>query len=382
LATEAMRVDAYALSGVRETWRAILQHPEQSFSYFALAKAYQGWPVINRELREIQLARAHNQALSRLTVEELEYLGLQQLVNETYYYLFNRYLYNPGAPYFDVAGECLAQLLKTFKKYPPRVAEIPPDQVDQAEEGLRKQLARIQDEELPKRRQRFVLESVKRPVIEQASLAIRLGLLREAVKVLEDNASKLDDDAFFLLIQFYIMLGRGEEALSALKQPPPSVPDSDPQRERERLQRVQKFQHFRIRALISVGEFAEAGAALDESYPASKQNLDALPVRMALARAAAGLLMSDPTGTNPLVRGTTTTLLGRSDLFLIQNMMADMTEFHAMRGMLALEEGDTATALKHLSEAVEPQGSPPIYFPGRADALRFVEILKQQAQKK
>src|SRR5262249_51439062 len=148
-------------------------------------------PPVGSELRALQTSALLHQGLARLTEEEVEFWGIEQLVNESYLALFQRHTSDPRASYLDLAAECLEQSLKTFKKFPPRA--IPMDQVERSEEHLQRVLAQLQ-KELPDRRERYLNESAKLPVNRQALIALQYGLVREALKVLESNLSKLDPD--------------------------------------------------------------------------------------------------------------------------------------------------------------------------------------------
>jgi tetratricopeptide (TPR) repeat protein len=373
------RVLGLALLGVRETWRAVLGRPDQAFPYLELAQVYDYLPPVSPELRVLETSSLWHQGLTRLTAEELDYWHFEQLVTESYLNLSQRHM-SGQQPYRDLAAECLEQALKTFRKSPPRT--ITPDQVERAEEFFQKQLDQLQQKELPARRERYLNESANKPPVQQADLALAYGLVREALKVLESNPSKLDVDVGVpMLIQIYINLGQGESALAALDQVAvPDVRESDPKLENQRLQRRLRFQQLRIRALIVAGYFAEAGREIDSTFETFKTLRADIQMHILVARTAAGLALTDPTGTDPLGRLVTLVLNRnvRESYVALRNMMDQATAHHAMRGMLALEEGDGPTALKHLKEAVEPTGSPPLDFPGRANALRYVEILKTQ----
>src|SRR5262249_5434640 len=176
---------------------------------------------------------------------------------------------------------------------PPRA--IPLDQVERSEEHLQKVLEELQ-KAVPDRQNRYLNESAKRPINQQALIALQYGLVRDALKVLESNLSKLDPDGLAMLIRLLISTGRGDEALGLIEQIRETLlrqpPESDPQRELERKQRLFQYQQFRIRALIVGGYFAKAGAELDETYPFYQQRRDAISTRVSLARAVGGLAFS------------------------------------------------------------------------------------------
>jgi len=375
------RATGLSLLAVREVWRVVLTRPDQALPYLDLAvKSYDLFPAVGGELRQLQVRGLLHQGLSRLTTEEVEFRGLHQLLTESFLALVRIHTVDPRNMYWDVAAECLGQALKTFKKYPPR--SIPLDQVERGEEVLQRQFDQLQ-KELDARRQRYLNESANQPVGRQAQIALGYGLAREALKVLEANVSTLDPFGLRLLVQVYISLGRGEEALNACEQMLDDLARTgppDPRRENEWKQMQLQFQQFKIRALIVAGYFARAGKEIDATFQTFQALRADLQTHIIVARAAGGLLFNDPSGSNPL--GRTFSALAdpnvAGSLLQLQYMLDQATAHHAMRGMLALEEGDCATALKHLKEAVEPTGSPPINFPGRANALRYVEILKTQ----
>jgi len=373
------RATGLSLLAVREVWRVVLTRPDQAFPYLDLVKTYGFFPQVGSELRQLQLGGLLHQGLSRLTTEEVEFWGLQQLMTESFLTLVQLHTIDPRNIYRDVAAECLEQALKTFKKFPPRT--IPPDQVERAEEELQRQLAQLQ-RELPARRERYLNESANRPPGVQAAIALNYGLAREALKVLDANVSKLDPDGVRLLVQVLTSLGRGEEALSACDQMLEDLARTgppDPRRENEWKALQLQFQQLKIRALIVAGYFAKAGKEIEGTFQTFQTMLASIQTNVLVGRAAAGLVLGGVSTAGPL--GQTIDMaspLVSNELSAVQSMMQHATEHHAMRGMLALEEGDCATALKHLKEAVEPTGSPPVPFPGRGAALRYVEILKTQ----
>jgi hypothetical protein len=357
---------------------------------------------------------ALRQGVARATPEDYNNPHTAALLTESLMKLHQLH----GRQQIDLATECLEEALKHFQQHPPR--SVPEDQVEATVAALQKRLEQLHTRDLPPLRESFELNAAraKQPLM-RAYIAVQHGLVREAVKELEEQFNQMDDavrranrndmderefvrkinelpiDAHLMLVRLYLTLGRVAEAQARL--------DFLEQLLEKRLLAVDPklgqiaLRQWRVNAAVAGGDFALARRELDLAATEQAQeqgsprqiadlcvvlgqtmmtDLQPLPAVAAMAKLV-GLapLLVDPQK-EPLTQLAWPAASGR-----LNASIRELTEFNVARGLLALEEGDTPAALQFLGDAVQPKVGAIQAFPGRGNAAMYVNIMKREAGK-
>jgi hypothetical protein len=369
LVNQSEEAAALGLLAVRSARRAIAAAPDQAMPYLTLFMVYKAFPEAGIQLRVVQMQGILRQGLARVTAEDLDNANIAGLITYAYLSLTQLHL---AAGQWDLATECLERALKLYPKAPP--ATIPKERLEQLYKEEERQLEVLKDRELPRRREAFELQSAKKPPFVQAVIAANYGLHREALKILISNKSDLNLDGVLALASLYLCAGQVAEAEMALS----AIQESDLQNPQAFDQRV-AYREWRKQAAVQAGDFAAAGKILDEMI-ADRQREFSDPIsNKARAMAVGTLLFSDTLGFTPLLRITPiVSPQGNSVLFRLSRLTIDIANLHAWRGMLALEEGDTVTAVAHLLESIDPYLSVPVALNGAGNMHFYLSILKKQ----
>jgi hypothetical protein len=380
LATQSEIPNALGLLAVREAHRGIANHPDNAFSYLLLAQAYDAFPPVVQGLRFKQFISAVHQGLDRLTGEDLDNPSMQVLVRDDCLRLYemhrNQMQQMGRPPQLDLAEEALGKALDAMKRLASD--SDTPGQIEAVEKELEQM-----HKEVETRRNRFIVQSEKYPATVKAGMALGLGLVRDAVKLMEDDPSSLNRDALLALAELYPWLGRPASSDPILDQLAENA------NEKEKIQ----VNRMRIESAALAGDFARAAKQMDDMFAGFAQGRDGPDINYSVA-VTLQFLFTDAQSFTPLSRvlswmalaGPQSQILSQQyrwafSLLRLYGVTQQVTDFHAMRGVLALEEGDTATARAQLQEALEPQKGPTFYFLGRANAVRYLEFLKHNAPK-
>lgn len=304
---------AATLLAVRAARRAIKDNPDSANSYWYLASAYSliwnvqeevwmhnlGESARRTQLREVQLANA----LQNAVLLNPRNADAHQMLAES---VFKR------LGFLDLELHHLQESLPIFEEDRPNLSDRERDALKGRADATRKRIDEL-ERQVKDRTSSFVLQSRNRPALQKVSIALNLGLADKALELLQDierdELNEKEKTAYReTLIHLYLTTGQAGRIDDGL------LPSQDP------------WQHVLIFA--SLGNYAQARQYLNEMIPAAKdQNLRALlfGVRLNLFN---GVI-------NPLTLKNmvelTTSPRGWSDLLTI-------------RGMLALEEGDIASA--------------------------------------
>jgi hypothetical protein len=309
------------LLAVRAARRAVFATPDDSKCYLLLAKAYlQLWENLERpwtgdqsqllnQVRQIQIITALRHAL----VLQPDDPGIHERMMQLYRQMDVETLiwHSPGAgsrtPFLDLTLEHFRELIKLIKAHGKA-------SVEKAEE-FTKRIGRIEDElkelekELHRRRDQWEVDSRNKPALEQASRAIHLGLVGQALAVLKSELDKgqLSGQeaslAANLLVHLYLATGQVDQILESEILPP------DP--------------WSRILLAAAIGDYATADQYLDEEY----RNAVRTSTLELLSRVRIQTFVPNPQA-----------LIGAPLIPL------NWAELAVLRGVLALEAGHTAKA--------------------------------------
>ena len=368
LLAQSEQASALGVLAVRSARRAIAAAPDQARPYLTLFVVYNSFPDAGILLRVFQMQGILRQGLARVTAEDLEDPNVAGLITYAYLNLSQLHI---EAGQLDLAFECLARAVKLFPKSPP--AMIPKENYEPMLKEEERRLDALKNE-LTRRRDAFELQSAKRPPYLQAVIASKFGLYREGLKILESNVNDLNLEGRLALASLYLSTGQVADAETVLNK----IDENDLQDPRAINQRAQYRECLR-QAAVQAGDFTAAGKILDEMIADRQREFNNPISNNARAMAVGTLLFSDTLGFTPLLRMLPIIApQGSSVIFRLNRLTIDTANLHAWRGMLALEEGDTVTAMAQLLEAIDPYRGVPIVFNGAGNARFYLEILKKQ----
>jgi hypothetical protein len=314
---------------VQAARRAVAANPNASESYLALARALtllrnhqqarlNPVPAILQELRHVQLATALRKVIAAQPETREAHLMLAQLYSQTSWERLRNAKGAPVLTHLDLAVEHFEEFLRQLRAAGPRPGPDAEKEFKQQLEKYEKEITELEKQiDLKGREERYQSDSVNRKPIEKAQIALRNGLAKTALAVLEE----LEDNEITpqeARLETSLRLSTGQvDKLPALPPPGPEVPN------RARRDLVQ--QTF------------EAAALGD--YRAAEQHLAQLLSQAEQVEAQRVL---------DLIRGQTWHMLmmprSLSDLGQLAGMQAERTDWRVLRGLLALEGGDTVTA--------------------------------------
>jgi tetratricopeptide (TPR) repeat protein len=265
--------------------------------------------------------------------------------------------------YYDRALEHFRQFVQAFKS--GGAGNEDPRRFEQQVKNLENDLKGFEDE-MEKLRTEYELASANLPANARAGVALIFGLSKQAIPVLEKIEGKsLSFEDADLLIYLYLttgQLGKLNEGgrLGTLD---------------ENLRQPLRELYDRDQALLAAatGDYALAAQALDRllaqpskpMVPLAVRFLQFLTVENLQAPSLAGLAFLDPQLANA-------TRQVQGELFRLLGKERERREWLTLRGIIALEQGDTEAARKHFALAVRPGVS----FESRTIAERYLELLE------
>jgi tetratricopeptide (TPR) repeat protein len=353
---------------VREARRGALAHPNDGYPSLALGMAYNVLPPVGPELRRIEQLTALHQAVDRIRPDEID-SGTGAMLTTAWLGLYELHMRYGER---DLAEESLDNALKQYDKYPPLLMNIPPEQQEKYHEYLQRQSDQLKTELLAARdNYKLAQDQAKRRnarPAEQTALALQYGLVREALKIIEDPANSSKPDPLLLQqgVAIYLALGRVELAQQVLNQVPEELREN--------------FHRLQVNTWMGAGEYARAGKGLEEMIAAFDRADD--PKRKFIQAAKVFQLLHfsviEPSAWGTLVANVPWGLLEYSDaatgLELTRRRKAELL---AMRAMVALEEGDIPTATKYFHDATEMR----VAFDGLQYAAIYRRALERAAGK-
>jgi tetratricopeptide (TPR) repeat protein len=335
---------AVSVLAVREARLGVLAHPNEGYPYLVLALAYNNLLPVNQQLHLFEQVTALHQALDRLTPEELEDERIGPMVSACWLRLAE--LHSLDAR--DLAEEALGHVLAMYDRSPPLL--IPETQREKAREGLQQMQDRFKTELLAARDNfQLALETAKQRNAPPASfiqIALQHGLVREAIKIIEDPANSTKPDPILLQfgVSLYLKIGRVEDAQQILDR----LPDY--------LREQPAFRQLQLNAWMAAGEYARAGKAYEELIALAEKTDDPKAKAIKAAKVFQQLHFSiiEPSSW-PMMLATvpagSTTLISVATQMVLERQAK--AEALGARAMLALEEGDIPTARKYFHDSTE-----------------------------
>jgi tetratricopeptide (TPR) repeat protein len=342
--------------GVRAARQAIADSPDAlSAPYASLADIYQQlWDRVEQHwqranLRASPAGQRHPRELLRQVqvVTALESALKVQPHDETVHrLLYTVYL---RSQFLDLALEHEQEIVTLMKASGPQAAETR----DDFNRRLAAEEKRLKDlDTLVNRRETdFELKGANLPLLYRAQLAQRSGLARAALDLLlKARPEEMDPVTAEMQLQLLLLTGG----------------HLDPQV--EFLDRLEAFrdrpgmllERYGLLYDASLGNYEKAGAALEDAIAQMERNymermLGALQINTFIYPGPAGMQQFN-------------------NIFEDVRLTAD---HRVLRGMLALEQGDTATAARFFDRALHMGDGQPLDFESRPIALHYLELLER-----
>lgn len=358
---------APALLAIRAARRGIAADPDSPYPYFALAQAYKKAPG-GGDLRQMQIVAALRMGLARTPGDTYSEQRLGGLVTDALLDLFSVHF---RMRRYDLALEYLGRALDRFEKYPPTAATVPPEELEQTAAGLKQQRDDL-DKHVSRQRDNYELEVDRMrgrgTLREKVVLAIRMDLFGRGLKELYDADPKQRDlRDVDQLIKMLLAVGRVEDASTALDQFPAA--DQPPEL------RTQFWMHH-INAAILRGDFVRAATEWDASYGAYLRR-DPDPRKQMFTQL--GTFLNNRLTSEVLTDGLPRLageLIASQPETILRLQIQQEANFLAIRGLAALEYGDTPAARAFLRKSLELAG--PIGFDNREAVERYLTGLDKE----
>jgi tetratricopeptide (TPR) repeat protein len=340
---------AAPILGVRAGWRAISENPESSSAYSALAQSYK----VLSQLQEDQWTghRGAQPALPRQQLREVQVTallerGLKVRPNDLEAHMQLRQIYLQHQ-YLDLALEHTRAAYDILAAIDPAGSAKDREQHKEQMDGFQKELDKL-DTEVTRRRNEFELSAANQPLYSKAQMALRKGLAKRALDMLlEADQSQVTPREIPILIDVLIASGRLEDAHELMGESLKSALGAE-------------YEWLNVLDEAGLGNHATAGAYLDEMITrreeANVQGMLVLTQRQLIGQGLPQMFM------------------GVNQLFSSIRQIAD---YRVIRGMIALDEGDTATAVKSFRRALNAGGQEGIEFESKPIAVRYLELIKQ-----
>lgn len=371
---------ALPLLAVRDARQSIAKQPDDPLPYVILADAADHFRNVG-QVQSTQAIGVRRQGLARVAANEERRQAYEQKVTESYLRLVNYYLTprfddlihavvrNPNESYvqdLDLAAECLSEALARFRSAPP--SDVSPDDVPAAEKQLTEQLKQLQ-EKVDKERDNFTLGSKGKPLQIQFIFARKLGLTREALRVLTERSTDLDPELAYQLVRMHLLLGQVKDAqdyLDIITEKFDQVP----------AQFHTRYRMLQIETYIAGGELAKAGKELEKIIGTIREHIEEMPLTLEHAKVGPIVAGFIDSSISPLAQECIGWVWRDSLQPHTIQAWQTLAAYLAERGMVALEEGDNTTARKFLQEAIDIR----IYFNGRPIAERYLGLLNRAAK--
>jgi hypothetical protein len=377
---------------IRAARRALVENPSESRTYLVLAESYKLLATRTRErnrtqgilphvaeIRQTQLAYAFNQVL-RLEpapqIAQAAHLGLVEL-------------YAPPR-YFELRIHHFKEYLRISRQV-GSLLRVPPEKYKEVLTSLEAGLKQAK-RELENKQDQFEVTAANKPVLQKAQIAMQHGLCETAIKLLlEADVEELHDKrnprvriGAAMLLQLLLAVGRLDEVREALN-PDPTNADAFDKRSLGALSTgIPAYEWFQIQLAAGCGDYATADRYFGELLAQATSTravyyrlaqLDILSYRQAAARSGGALDMVALAVGDFLLREATQATrlpwqirrhfpfplqppyglrLPRSDLTWTQaariciEIVQHEADLRTLRGWLALEAGDIATARRQL----------------------------------
>jgi tetratricopeptide (TPR) repeat protein len=347
---------AALLLAIRAGRQAIADSPDAAFtSYLGLGTAYQEiwdsveqhWQRANPRPNVIGQRHPREQLRQIQVITGLESaLKLQPHDESTHRLLFGVYF---RSQYYDVALDHLREIVRLTKAAGPQPQETREDfngRLEREENQLK-----ALDTTVTRTETEFELKGANLPLLYRAQLAQRNGLAGKALELLlQATPDEMNQAAGDMQIQLLLTTGRHLdpevkflERLEALRDLP-GMP----------------YQRYGCLYEASLGNYEQAGAYLEDAIRQMEQT------------AMVQVLESIKTHTYILPGAGSTQRLNA----ILEDIKLT-ADYRVLRGMLALEQGDTATAARFFERALNSGDGQPFDFESRPIALGYLNLIQR-----
>jgi tetratricopeptide (TPR) repeat protein len=341
---------AAPLLAVRAARRAVLESSNSASAYFRLATAYRAlWQEQEDVWLGMRLASSGQTPRQQMrhvqTVSAIEQgLRLRPTDAQGHETLGNLY-YQAG--YNDLALEHFQESLKYAVRNPGESM----DEFKKRIETVQQILKGLEDD-VRRQKNLFELESANKPAIQKAQLALyKCKLARRAIEVLQGSA-ELDPQIVDMAITLHLSTGGGtlEKGLSDVRDSLHDVSRSV----------GPNYERYMLLLEAATGNYAEAGKYLDETIQRleNETHMRVLATVRNQALGGAGALQQN----NVIIQGL-------QNVFLI-------ADYKVLRGILALEAGDTSKAARQFEEATKVNNQQAFDFESKPIGDRYLELIK------
>jgi tetratricopeptide (TPR) repeat protein len=351
---------ASVLLTIRAARRALLENPDDAQAYRELAV---GYGVLWQALEERwTVGRAPRVAMLR-RIQQLAALQQALLLNpdaeEVHRALKTVYL---ALGYYDMALEHLnEEIEQTQRNGPVRTLE----QIETLEE-FRKRLEELEkvrkevDSQVQRVRNDYELRAAREPLGVKAQLAMQRGLAKRALEVLRQaDSAQMTAEEFSILVHLLLTTGQVDELLQGFG---PNF----------KTMLGMEYDWFNVLLAAAAGNYNQAGKYLDEIIATLEKEAATFTLLQVQSQTFLGALR--PQGLYALTTGA-------------GDRVRNLATYRTLRGLLALEEGDTTTAARFFRLALQTGGeksaaaSEPFEFDGHQIALRYASLLRDAGTK-
>jgi hypothetical protein len=362
---------------VRAARRAVAENPEHPRVYRTLWEAYKVLKDRQEDFWTNYQSRTRAEARidSRRLIRQIQimtavktYLDLRPEDAEIHEVMARLFLQMEPTPFLDLALQHLQETARHFDQYRPDASDPKKLEFFKLKKAeLEKQVQSL-DALVKKNRQEYELEAATKRGLEKFGLALdqNRGLALEAVEqLLKQKTDSLSPKEKLVrsvsLTHFLLLMGRANELTKELA-------DAGPE--------LAQFQVFHAAAL---GNYTALDRVLGDMEKRSSQGRqDALPQIVAFH----AVFFPGPPQTlvDPMALVAGAYKYHNAVLTTIMQNLRPEAELRTVRGIMALEQGDTAAARQHLEGALQVAG-PMLYFQDRALAVRYLELLREADKK-
>lgn len=261
---------------------------------------------------------------------------------------------------YDVALTHLQQAAANFDQYRPDASNPTAVEFFRSKKASLEKGVQSLGDDVRKRREDYALAAASKPVLEKFKVAMANKLAQEAVdllasakmETLRPEEKEIRDRAVTNLL---LLMGRASYLTEGLKG-------------------VAGLTELRALHAAALGNYADLDRVLDEmekQHTATRTRaLAEIVTSQAVVLAGPGPVLTDPVS---LYIRTYLYALHLDGTFKL--VARPEAELRALRGIMALEQGDTAAARHHLEGALQIAG-PDNYFQDRIIAERYLELLR------